>query len=400
MSLIPLDEAIERVIANITPLGTEMVPLARSPGRILATPLSANINQPPFDASSMDGYAVRARDIVNVPATLTQIGEAPAGSAYSGSIGSGETVRIFTGGAVPSGADCVVIQEHTTTQGMAITIMESAVTGNAIRPLGLDFKHGDELLEAGVVIGPVQIALAAAMNHHEIPVIKKPKVAIIATGDELVAVGQTPSPHQIISSNGPGVVAAVNVFGGDALDLGIARDTPQSLTAAIDKAKDADLLVTLGGASVGDHDIVQDILKQHGIEIDFWRIAMRPGKPLMFGQRGSMRVLGLPGNPVSAMICTQIFIKPVIDAYLGLASAQIPFRVSLGCDLPANDLRLEFMRATISTPEIGVPIATPFQKQDSSLLSRLAKADCLLIRPPHAPAAQKGDKAMALPLLC
>jgi molybdopterin molybdotransferase len=396
----PLEEAIARVVGDIAPLAAEMVPLARSMGRILAAPLSANLNQPPFAASSMDGYAVRACDIETVPAILKQIGEAPAGSAFSGCVGKGQTVRIFTGGPVPEGADCVVIQENTTTNGNAITILESATVGNAIRPLGFDFKHGDVLLDAGCTIGPVQIALAAAMNHGQLPVRKKPKVAIIATGDELVRAGQTPSPHQIISSNGPGIFAAVEAFGGQPVDLGIARDTEASLSEAFAKAEGADLLITLGGASVGDHDIVQDILKQQGVEIDFWRIAMRPGKPLMFGQRGPMRVLGLPGNPVSAMICAQIFVKPVIDAYLDRPYRQTPFRVELGCDLPANDVRQEFMRASLSREDGNIPVATPFRKQDSSLLSRLARADCLVIRPPHAPAAQKGDKACAIPLLC
>ena len=339
MSLLPLEEAIARVVDNITPLGWEMVPLANASGRMLASAVSANINQPPFAASSMDGYAVRADDVASVPATLEQIGEAPAGSAFAGSLGKGQTVRIFTGGVVPEGADCVVIQENTTANGNTITVLESAKVGNAIRPLGFDFKIGDVLLAEGGTIGPVQIALAAAMNHPELPLRKKPKVAIIATGDELVAAGQTPSPHQIISSNGPGIVAAVEAFGASAIDLGIARDTPASLTQALAGAEGADLLITLGGASVGDHDIVQDILKQQGVEIDFWRIAMRPGKPLMFGQRGLTRVLGLPGNPVSAMVCAQIFVKPVIDAYLGRDHRQLPFSVELGCDLPANDLR-------------------------------------------------------------
>ncbi len=400
MSLLPLDEAIARVVDNITPLGVEMVPLAQTSGRILALDLSANITQPPFAASSMDGYAVRAEDVASVPATLTQIGEAPAGSAFSGHLGKDQTVRIFTGGVVPQGADCVVIQENTTSSGNTITVLKSADVGNAIRPLGFDFKTGDILLEEGCNIGQVQIALAAAMNHAELPVRKKPKVAIIATGDELVAAGQTPSPHQIISSNGPGLVAAVEAFGAYAIDLGIVRDTQASLINALSKADGADLLITLGGASVGDHDIVQEVLKHQGVEIDFWRIAMRPGKPLMFGQRGSMRVLGLPGNPVSAMVCTQIFVKPVIDAYLGRDHRQKPFTIELGCDLPANDLRQEFMRASLDQRDARPPIATPFRKQDSSLLSRLAKADCLVIRPAHAPAAKKGDLAQALPLFC
>jgi len=400
MSLLPLDEAIARVVDNITPLAAEMVPLAHASGRILASALSANINQPPFAASSMDGYAVRAGDVASVPATLDQIGEAPAGSAFAGGVAKGQTVRIFTGGVVPQGADCVVIQENTTSSGNTITVLESAGVGNAIRPLGFDFKTGDVLLEEDCAIGPVQIALAAAMNHAELPVRKKPKVAIIATGDELVTAGQIPSPHQIISSNGPGIVAAVEAFGAEAVDLGIAEDTQASLTSVLARAEGADLLITLGGASVGDHDIVQDVLKQQGVEIDFWRIAMRPGKPLMFGQRGPMRVLGLPGNPVSAMVCTQIFVKPVIDAYLGRDHRQYPFTVELGCDLPANDLRQEFMRASLNQEGEDIPVATPFRKQDSSLLSRLVRADCLVIRPPHAPAAIKGDKVQALPLLC
>jgi len=400
MSLIPLDEAIARVVSDIAPLGAEKVPLARSLGRILASPLSAKINQPPFTASSMDGYAVRAHDVASVPATLKQIGTAPAGTAFSGNLGTGETVRIFTGSPVPQGADCVIIQENTKANGTDITVLESAPAGNAIRPLGFDFSHGDLLLEADCVIGPVQIALAAAMNHHQLPVRTKPKVAIIATGDELITAGEVPSPHQIISSNGPGIVAAVEAFGAQAIDLGIARDTQTSLTQALAQADGADLLVTMGGASVGDHDIVREVLRQCGIEIDFWRIAMRPGKPLMFGTRGHMRVLGLPGNPVSAMICAQIFVKPVIDAYLGRSHKQTPFSVELGCDLPANDLRHEFMRASLSPNGENLPIATPFRKQDSSLLSRLAKADCLVIRPPHAQPARKGDKAEAIALLC
>ena len=400
MSLMPLDEAIARVVNEITPLGSEMMPLVRASGRVLASSLSANITQPPFAASSMDGYAVRASDIQTVPAILHQVGEAPAGAAFAGRVEAGQTVRIFTGGPLPDGADCVVIQENTTSDGEAVTVLKSADTGNAIRPMGLDFKRGDILLDAGCTIGPVEIALAAAMNHSEFPVRKKPRVAIIATGDELVIAGQDPSPHQIISSNGPGIVAAVEAFGGEAVDLGIARDTPQSLRDALIKAEGADLLITLGGASVGDHDIVQDILKQQGVEIGFWRIAMRPGKPLMFGRRGDMRVLGLPGNPVSAMICTQIFVKPVIDAYLGRSYKQIPFSVELGCDLPANDLRQEFMRASLSRNGEALPVATPFRKQDSSLLSRLAKADCLVIRPPHAAAARQGDTVQAIDLLC
>jgi len=400
MSLLPLDEAIARVVAGIVPLDAEWVPLARAAQRILASPLCANINQPPFAASSMDGYAVCAADVASAPVTLKQIGKVPAGSAFNGSVGAGQTVRIFTGSPVPQGADCVIIQENTTANGDEITILESAPAGNAIRPLGFDFSHGDLLLEADCVIGPVQIALAAAMNHHQLPVRTKPKVAIIATGDELISAGEEPSPHQIISSNGPGIVAAVEAFGAKAIDLGIARDTPASLNQALALAEGADLLVTIGGASVGDHDIVQEILKQSGVEIDFWRIAMRPGKPLMFGQRGPMRVLGLPGNPVSAMICTQVFVKPVIDAYLGRSHKQTSFVVELGCDLPANDLRQEFMRASLSQNGEDTPIATPFRKQDSSLLSRLAKADCLLIRPPHAPPAKSGDKAKAIALLC
>lgn len=399
MALMPLDEAIARVVSDIKPLGIENVPLVRAAGRILATDLAANLNQPPFAASSMDGYAVRSVDVAHVPAILTQIGEAPAGTAFGGTVGQNETVRIFTGGPLPVGADCVVIQEDTTRTGDQITILERAKSGNAVRPLGLDFKAGDIMLKRGSTFGPLQIALAAAMNHASVPVYLKPKVAVIATGDELVYAGQTPSPSQIISSNGPGLVTSIEAFGAEAIDLGIARDTPASLDAALEKAKDADLLVTIGGASVGDHDLVQEALIKHGVEIDFWRIAMRPGKPLMFGRRGAMRVLGLPGNPVSALVCTQIFAKPIIDAFLGRDPAQTPFMVTLGCDLSANDQRQEFMRATLSGADKGIPVATPFRKQDSSLLSRLARAECLVIRLPHAPAARAGDTAFALPLL-
>lgn len=399
MALMPIDDAVARVVSDIKPLGQEEVPLVEAAGRILATDLAATLNQPPFAASSMDGYAVRSVDVTTVPTVLKQIGKAPAGTAFNGIVGAGETVRIFTGGPLPEGADCVVIQEDTTRQGNQITILEKASSGNAVRPLGLDFTAGDILLEKGSTIGPVQIALAAAMNHARLPVALKPKVAIIATGDELVYAGQSPTPNQIISSNGPGLVTAVEAFGAQAVDLGIVRDTPESLESALEKAKDVDLLVTIGGASVGDHDLVQEALKKHGVDIDFWRIAMRPGKPLMFGRKADMRVLGLPGNPVSAFVCAQIFAKPIIDAYLGRACGQRPFMVTLGCDLPANDQRQEFMRASLESAEKGVPVATPFRKQDSSLLSRLSRAQCLVIRLPHAKAAKQGDSALALPLL-
>ncbi|NRG18712.1 molybdopterin molybdotransferase MoeA [Rhizobiales bacterium] len=394
MSLISVDEALGRLLSDIKPLEGEEVPLAEANGRILAAPLSARRTQPPFPASAMDGYAVRAADIMQVPADLKIIGEAPAGHGFSGSIGPGETVRIFTGAPVPEGADTILIQENARRDGNRVTALEALSQGSFVRKAGLDFVEGQELLTAGRRLNFRDIALAAAMNHACVPVVRKPRIAILATGDELVLPGQNPGADQIIASNSFGVAAFVEDCGGIAVDLGIAADTEEALAEKIRKAADAkvDILVTLGGASVGDHDLVQDALGAEGMELAFWRIAMRPGKPLMAGHIGPMRVLGLPGNPVSSLVCSLLFLKPLLFAIQG---ADIPSRkletARLGTDLGENDRREDYLRARLSRDEHNDLVATAFGRQDSSMLATMTAADALIVRSPYAPAAKSGE---------
>lgn len=394
MSLISVDEALDRLLSDIEPLESEEVSLAGANGRILATPLSARRTQPPFPASAMDGYAIRAADIAQVPTDLKIIGEAPAGHGFSGIVGPGETVRIFTGAPVPEGADTVLIQENARRHGDSVTALEAVSEGSFVRKAGLDFVEGQELLSAGRRLNFRDIALAAAMNHASVPVVRKPRVAILATGDELVLPGEEPGPDQIIASNSFGVAAFVEDCGGLPVDLGIAADTEEALAGKIRKAADAnaDVLVTLGGASVGDHDLVQDVLGAEGMELAFWRIAMRPGKPLMAGHIGPVRVLGLPGNPVSSLVCSLLFLRPLLFAMQG---ADIPSRkletARLGADLGENDRREDYLRAGLSRDDDDNLVATAFGRQDSSMLATMTAADALIVRSPHAPAAKAGE---------
>lgn len=399
--LMPVEEALARVLAGAGPLGTERVALAEAQDRVLAEPLAARRTQPPFAASSMDGYAVRAADAARAPATLRVTGEVPAGALYQGRLGPGEAIRIFTGAPVPDGADAIVIQENTTREGDRVTVLQAARAGAHIRPAGLDFSAGDVLLDAGLRLLPRHLSLAASMNCTAVPARRRPKVAILATGDELVPPGVEPGPGQIVSSNSIGIAGAVARAGAEAIDLGIAPDDAAALAAAVGRARDgkADILVTLGGASVGDHDLVMDVLKQEGLDLDFWRIAMRPGKPLIFGRLGDMRVLGLPGNPVSAIVCARIFLIPLIDALLGLAPRdETPETALTAVDLAENDLRQDHLRARLERRPDGALMAVPFERQDSSMLALLARADCLILRPPHAPAAQAGTPVPILRL--
>lgn len=401
MSLISVDEALARLLGGVAPLESERVPLDRANGRILAEDLAATRTQPPFPASAMDGYAVRAADIATVPATLTVIGEAPAGHGFSGTVGPGQAVRIFTGAPVPEGADTILIQENATRDGDRLTATEPAAAGRFIRPAGLDFSAGDVLLTAGTRLGFRDLALAAAMNHADLPVRRRPRVAILATGDELVEPGTEPGPDQIIASNHAGVAALAEDCGAEAHQLGIAPDRKEALAGKI-RAADrlgADILVTLGGASVGDHDLVQDVLGDEGMDLAFWRIAMRPGKPLMAGHIGKMRVLGLPGNPVSSLVCSLLFLRPLIGALLGRAqdprrAEQLPLAVDVG----ENDRREDYLRAAIRTDAQGRESVEPFARQDSSMLATLARADALVVRPPHAPALTAGTPVPVLRL--
>ncbi|MEX3009079.1 gephyrin-like molybdotransferase Glp [Hoeflea sp. TYP-13] len=393
--LLPVDDARSRVLKDAHPIeDTEQAPLERAIGRRLASDVKAVRSQPPFAASAMDGYAVRTGDIGALPCTLTIIGEAPAGHGFTGSVEAGQAVRIFTGAPVPAGADAIVIQEDTERlDGDEVKINITVPKGNYIRPKGLDFAEGDVVLHAGERLDAGRITVAAAMNYPELPVKRPPHVAILATGDELVAPGGEPGTDQIIASNSYGVRAIAETDGADVTDLGIAIDRQDVIEAAIDRALagKVDVLVTLGGASVGDHDLVQDALIARGMQLDFWRIAMRPGKPLMYGQVSGLHVLGLPGNPVSSLVCSHLFLRPLI-ARLSDEEETDPHRDAvLGCDVAANDRRQDYLRATLARGEDGTLVATPFEKQDSSMTRIFAESDCLIIRPPHAEAATAGS---------
>lgn len=402
--LLPVAEALSRITGAMQPVAAETIALPDAPGRILAVPVVSRRTQPPFAMSAMDGYAVRAADVAKTPTDLKLIGEAPAGNAFAGTVGPGEAVRIFTGGPVPQGADAIIIQENTERDGDRITILKGVSPGTYIRPEGLDFREGDSLLQAGKRLGARDIALAAAMNVPWLSVRRRPRIALLATGDELVRPGEPIGPQQIVTSNNLGLAGIIARAGGEAIDLGIAPDNREALAAMAAGARGADMLITLGGASVGDHDLVQSVLGEQGLVVDFWRIAMRPGKPLIFGRVGDTPMIGLPGNPVSALVCGLIFVQPAIAALLddrGRLNARSQAR--LGCDLPQNDERQDYLRASLALagdnhPLAGEFIATPFERQDSSMLSSLARADCLVIRPPHAVPAKTGDRVDILQL--
>ena len=390
--MISVAEARQRIVATFSPLPSVVVSLEEALGRVLAEDVRARLTQPPAAVSAMDGYAVRAADVQNVPITLQQIGAVPAGSLFSGSIGPGQCVRIFTGAQLPAGADAIVIQEDTSASGDAITVKERVTAGRYVRAAGLDFKQGDVGIKAGRVLKARDIGFAAAMNHPWLKVRRKPRIAILSSGDEVVLPGDPVGPGQIVSSNGPALAAFVTACGGEPISLGVARDSAAALQQAAEGAKGADLLVTSGGASVGDHDLVRSALGESGLVLDFWQIAMRPGKPLIFGRIGGTPLLGLPGNPVSSLVCSLVFLKPAMERMLGLQPhASQPTTALLGRDLPANDKREDYLRATLAKDAAGQLVATPFDKQDSSMLSLMARADCLAIRPPHAPAAKAGD---------
>ncbi len=389
MSLLSVEDATAQLLDGVEALTGETVGLDEALGRVLAADLAATRTQPPFAASAMDGYAVRAADAMAEGAVLTVIGTSRAGERFAGALDPGQAVRIFTGAPVPDGADAILIQENATRQGDVVTLTVPVTPGLHVRPAGLDFKKGERLLTAGRVLGSRAIALAASMNHAEIPVRRRPRVAILATGDELVPPGGDPGPDQIISSNSAGIAALVREAGGEPVDLGIAPDDVKAISEAVARAGDADILALIGGASVGDHDLVQEALVGRGMQLDFWRIAMRPGKPLMVGHLHGMRVLGLPGNPVSAMVCGHIFLKPLMRALLGLAPGPFEQTAILGAAMAANDRRQDYVRATLAS-EAGRTIATPFKRQDSSMMAALARADALIVRPPFAEAATAG----------
>ena len=398
-ALLSVDEALRRILHDVAPTAAETVAIADACGRVLAEPLLALVTQPPFNASAMDGYAVRAADVAKVPATLAVIGEAAAGHPFSGKVGEGQAVRIFTGAPVPEGADAIVIQENTARDGVEVVVREGSFETAHIRAKGSDFRNGKPLLAAGRRIGPREITLAAAMGHGQVTVRRRPRVAILSTGDELLPPGSRLGPGQIFASNHLGVAALSEAAGAESQQLGIARDTRADLDAHIAKADGANIVVTIGGASVGDHDLVAPALEARGMTLAFWKIAMRPGKPLMFGRLKQSRVLGLPGNPVSSLICTRIFLLPLIRALLGQSvEAENPAQARLATPLEANGPRQHYMRAVSKPGPDGIALVTPVRSQDSSLLSPLAEADCLLVRAPGAPAAAPGSMVSILPL--
>lgn len=400
-------EARARVLAAARTIrDSETIPLGEALGRTLAADLTAKRTQPPASVSAMDGYALRAADVAVLPAKLKLIGESAAGHGFAGSVAAGQCVRIFTGAPVPDGADAVLMQEFAEADGTSISPQRTVPKGDFIRAAGLDFSEGDRLLAAGTVLGPAEMALAAAMNHAMLPVIRRPRVAILATGDELVPPGAEIGPDQIVASNGFAIAGYVRLAGGQVIDLGIAGDDFAAIETGIRRAREAraDVLVTLGGASVGDHDLVKSALAKEGMELGFWRIAMRPGKPLIHGRMGEMSILGLPGNPVSAIVCGIVFLVPLVRALCGASDGEVDTSEAavLGGPLRANDVRQDFLRATLRIGAEGQLVATPFPAQDSSLLRVIAQAQCLIVRMPHAPEAKPGDpcRVVRLPKGC
>lgn len=390
--MISVSDALDKLFALTTPTAVEEVTLSLAHGRTLAAPVSARRNQPPFAASAMDGYALRAEDMTE-GARFDLIGEAAAGRGFDGTVGAGQAVRIFTGAPLPDGADTVVIQEDVARDNGQIMITDPTASGANIRPAGGDFRIGDEIA-APRVISPSDVALMAAMNVPRVQVHRKPVVALIPTGDELVQPGETPGPDQIVASNSYGLHALLSEAGAEVRLLPIARDRVDALETVIGLARGADLVITIGGASVGDHDLVAGTAAGMGMEQSFYKVAMRPGKPLMAGRLGDAALIGLPGNPVSAMVCGHIFVVPVIRHMLGLGAGPAPRRLArLAVDIPENGPREHYMRARL-TPE-GL---APDQRQDSALLSVLSSSAALLVRAPNAPAAKAGDEAEYLAL--
>lgn len=390
MSLISVEAARAAILRNVAPVGVETVSIAEADGRRLAEPLCAGHDQPPFNSTSMDGYAVRGDDVTDVPSRLTVIGEAAAGHVFNGKVGPGEAVRIFTGAPLPAGADAIVIQENTQRDGATVIVRDGTPDPSHIRRRGFDFRAGAELIGAGVTLSPRTLTLAAAMGHGSVSVRRKPRVALIATGDELVKPGTPPGPGQIVCSNPFGIAAIARRAGADVRNLGIARDTVEDLDAKLTRAGDADVIVTIGGASVGDHDLVRPAWEARGLTLDFWKVAMRPGKPLMYGRSGDQHVLGLPGNPVSSLVCARVFLVPLIAQLLDTddtaAAEAAPLLAKLTVPIEANGPRRHYMRARSFLTAEGQRLVTPVESQDSSLLTRLADADVFIVRPPGASA--------------
>ena len=388
--MISVEEARGRILDALRPTPAEIVALADAWNRVLAEDVSARLTQPPFDVSAMDGYALRASDGV-LHADLRVIGAAPAGHPFKGQVSSGEAVRLFTGSVVPTGADAILLQEDATREGDRVHVNEAAVTGRHIRRAGQDFAAGDFVILSGRRMTARDIGLAAAANYPWLSVHCRPRVAILATGDEIAMPGEPIPPGGIISSNSHALAALVRAAGGEPTILPVARDEQAAIGAVADSVAGMDMLVTTGGASVGDHDLVVAALQARGMTLDFWQIAMRPGKPLLFGQLGGTPVLGLPGNPVSAVVCAILFLLPALARLSGLPPAPPPVSTAfLGMPVKQNDQRADHLRAAVRIDEIGRIVVTPFPVQDSAMLRRLATADALVLRAPNAPALPEG----------
>jgi len=391
--MISVEEALARLLAPLMALPPEQVSVADAVGRVLAEDVAARRTQPPFAVSAMDGYAVRADDVAKVPASLLIVAEIPAGAGYGGTIGAGEAARIFTGAPLPAGADAIVIQEDTERDGDRVTVKEGAPKGRYVRRAGLDFAEGDVLLKAGRRLTPRDIGLAAAMNRPWLFVHRRPRVGILSTGDEIVMPGDPIGPHQIVSSNALALAAFVTACGGVPVLVGNAPDDPDALRHIAAAAQGTDLFVTTGGVSVGEHDLVRDVLSEEGLAIDFWQIAMRPGKPLMVGRYRGVPMVGLPGNPVSTLVCSLLFLKPALERLSGLPDNSDPAMTArLGVALKQNDRRQDYLRARLQRAPDGPLEVVPFEVQDSSMMRALAASDCLVIRPPQAPALPAGSE--------
>ncbi len=404
MSLLPVDEALARILKSAEPHGKEQVALSDAGGRVVATPVLAHFLQPPFDGSAMDGYALIAPDNISYPVEFDIIGESAAGNRFEGEPGIGQAVRIFTGAPLPKGTDTIVIQEHTERSGNRLTVHEGIEPGRHIRRAGLDFSPDNIVIPSGRALDAAALSLAAASGNAKIDVFQKPKIAIIATGDELVPPGETPGKDQIVASNSVGIAEIVRRAGGAPHDKGIIPDDPAKIKQAIADSLQSgiDILVTIGGASVGDRDFVHGALQKQGVNLDFWKIAMRPGKPLMYGRIEAngkiVHVIGLPGNPVSSLVCSLVFLRPLVAKLAGTNLDADIRPAKLGTDLPANDHRRDYIRATIESNPDGTLTAKPFPVQDSSMLSALVGSKALLIRDENAPAATVGDDCRVLML--
>jgi molybdopterin molybdotransferase len=388
--MISVEEAVARVVAAFALLDGERVNVAQAAERVLAEDAIARVTQPPASVSAMDGYATRAADVGTAPVELSVVGAAPAGHPFEGTVGRGEAVRIFTGGVVPDGAETIVIQEDADLLGSRVQIRSPAKPGRHIRAKGLDFSEGDTLLRTGRRLAARDVALIAAGDLVQVSVRRKPRVLIAATGDELSRPGEPRKPGGIVASSGYAISALVQKWGGEPHDLGILPDREDSIATIADHAGEADLIITLGGASVGDHDLVQRALGPKGFELDFWKLAMRPGKPLIFGRLAGTPLLGLPGNPVSAFVCALLFVKPAIAAMLGNPTRTEDSVARLACAMPANDTRQDYVRSRL-TRRNGDLWAEPLAVQDSSMQKALAESDALIVRRPHAPAAEIGE---------